>query len=283
MSYRLMRFPGGRGKAVTFSYDDGVSYDETLAEILNRYGIKCTFNHNSRWLGSDGRIPVEKVKKLLDEGHEVAVHGAEHLANGIVDPLDGIRDVLECREVLEKTFGRIIRGLAYPDSGINRFTPGVTYEMVRNYLKELGIAYARTAGWENDRFEMPADWYNWIPTTHHNNPELQQYIDKFLSLETDRCNYAEQSPRLFYLWGHSYEFNNQNNWDLIEDVCKKLGGRDDIWYATNIEIYDYTAAYNSLVRSADGKRIYNPTVTPVWFIADWKTYCVGLGETVVIE
>lgn len=283
MSYRLLRFPGGRGKAVTLSYDDGCDHDVKLLEIINRYGIKCTFNHNSKWLYNERKITVEQIKKMLEEGHEVAVHGAEHLANGLVDPIDGIRDVLECREVLEKTFGRIIRGLAYPDSGINRFSPGINYETVRNYLKELGIVYARTVGHDNDRFELPADWYNWAPTSHHVNPDLPKYVDKFLSADPNTGYYADQIPRLFYLWGHSYEFHDMDNWDLLEDVCGKLGGRDDIWYATNIEIYDYVNAYNSLIRSADNKRIYNPTLIPVWFIADWKTYCVDPGETLVIE
>lgn len=33
-------------KAVTFSYDDGVTQDIRLVEILNRYGLKATFNLN---------------------------------------------------------------------------------------------------------------------------------------------------------------------------------------------------------------------------------------------
>lgn len=37
----------GKKKAVTFSYDDGIVYDKHLVEILNKYGLKCTFNLNS--------------------------------------------------------------------------------------------------------------------------------------------------------------------------------------------------------------------------------------------
>ena len=44
----FMRYPEGRAKAVTFSYDDGVVQDKRLAEIFNKYGIKATFNFNSQ-------------------------------------------------------------------------------------------------------------------------------------------------------------------------------------------------------------------------------------------
>ena len=40
-------FPGGKTKAVTFSYDDGIVSDKKLVKILNEYGMKGTFNVNS--------------------------------------------------------------------------------------------------------------------------------------------------------------------------------------------------------------------------------------------
>ena len=43
-------FPGGKGKACTFSYDDGVVQDRRLAELLRRYGMKCTFNLDGGYL-----------------------------------------------------------------------------------------------------------------------------------------------------------------------------------------------------------------------------------------
>ena len=37
---------GGINKAITFSYDDGVTQDVRLIEIFNKYNIKATFNLN---------------------------------------------------------------------------------------------------------------------------------------------------------------------------------------------------------------------------------------------
>ena len=85
---------------------------------------------------------------------------------------------------------------------------------------------------------------------------------------------------MFYIWGHSYEFDNQDNWQVIEDFFKVVSNKDDVWYATNIEIYDYVKAYEGLVVSADGKRVYNPSATEVWFLEGNTVYSVKGGETI---
>ena len=46
----------GKLKAVTFSFDDGVTQDKRLIEILNKYGLKATFNLNSAILGTNGEL-----------------------------------------------------------------------------------------------------------------------------------------------------------------------------------------------------------------------------------
>ena len=88
-----------------------------------------------------------------------------------------------------------------------------------------------------------------------------------------------KSPLLFYLWGHSYEFSKDNNWEIIEKFCEKMSFGDDIWFATNIEIYDYTRAYNSLEFSMDSDTVYNPSAFDVWFLKDGKEFTVKSGET----
>ena len=286
MRYRFLRFPGGLYKAVTLSYDDGCKDDIRFSETICDHGLKCTFNINSGFIAEkegDWRLTREQIKKyLIDTGNEIAVHGKYHRALGKVTPVDGIRDVLECRTELENDFGMIIRGMAYPDSGITRFENGADYADIKHYLKDLGIVYSRTLGGDNDSFALPTDWHAWMPTAHHTNPELFGYIDKFLNEPMSSYD-ASQTPRLFYLWGHSFEFENNKNWDLLDQICKELSGKPDIWYATNIEIYDYVSAYRSLVFSANGSTVYNPTLLTVWFTEDGKLFSVKSGETLIIK
>ena len=278
----FMRYPGGLAKAVTFSYDDGVPQDRRLAALFDRYGLKGTFNFCS--LIHQSNYTSEDIREIfLSKGHEIAVHGANHRANGNNRPIEGIIDVLDCRRALEEKCDCIIRGMAYPDTGITQMGNFTTYQQIKNYLTELDIAYARTLGGDNDSFFLPEDFHAWMPTAHHNNPNIMEYVDKFLSLDLSTKTYhARRVPRLFYLWGHSYEFDRNDNWDHMEAICKKFAEADDVWYATNMEIYDCVQAYRRLVYSADGHRIYNPSLCDVWLDADGVLHRIPSGETVKI-
>lgn len=79
----------GKTKAITFSYDDGVTQDIRLIELLNKYNLKCTFNLNSELLSNKGiiirndkrishyKLFADDVKYVYD-GHEIAVHTLTH-------------------------------------------------------------------------------------------------------------------------------------------------------------------------------------------------------------
>lgn len=192
-------------------------------------------------------------------------------------------DVLDCRLQLESMFGRIIRGMAYPDTGIRTILPGMSYENIRQNLKDLDIVYSRTLGEDNDSFDLPADWYAWMPTAHHTNPNAIAYAKKFVEMDVKKRYVADTQPRLYYLWGHTFEFDRNNDWEVLQELCEILGGHDDTWYATNIEIYDYVTAYNSLVYSADGTRVYNPTLIDVCFVVDGTFYEVKSGQEIRIQ
>lgn len=279
----FMRYPNGRAKAVTFSYDDGVPQDKRLAELFDKYGMKATFNFNCEYIKKENFTKEQIKEYFLDKGHEIAVHGANHRANGNLRAIEGIRDVLDCRLELEKKCNRIIRGMAYPDSGITQMGNFGSYEQIKNYLIELDIAYSRTLGGDNNSFLLPQDFYAWMPTAHHNNPKIMEYVDEFLNLDiSPNAYHARRVPRLLYIWGHSYEFDRHNNWDHIEQICRKLANNDELWYATNIEIYDYVNAYKSLRYSADGHMVYNPTLFKIWLDVDSRLYSINPGETVYI-
>ncbi len=284
MKYFFLRFPEGKFKAVTLSYDDGVRDDIRFAETLDRFGMKGTFNINSAFIGVGGKLTAEEIRThLLDHGHEIAVHGERHMAPGIVTPAQGMMDVLNCRRTLEDTFSMIVRGMAYPDTGITKMHNGNDYGTIREYLKGAGITYARTLGGDNNSFMLPGDWYAWMPTAHHRNAHLFDWCDEFLSLREENFYITSKFPRLFYLWGHSYEFPKDNNWERIEQFCERMSGQEDVWYATNGEIYDYVSAFNSLVMSADCTRVYNPTLRKIWFFADGLQYAIESGETITVK
>ena len=158
---RYLRFPEGKDRAVTLSYDDGCRSDIRFSREIGRYGLRATFNLNSGLIAEqpgEWRLTEEEIREyLLRPGYEIAVHGEYHRSTGALRPLEGIREVLGCRLSLEQRFGGLVRGMAYPNAGITQLSEGVTYPEIRQYLRELGIVYARTLGGDNDRFELPND------------------------------------------------------------------------------------------------------------------------------
>lgn len=287
MKYTLLRYPEGKVKAVTFSYDDGCKEDIRLADTLDKYGLKGTFNICNEWIakesGGDYITEEEIREKILGNGHEVAVHGEWHKAAGLLRPIESIQDVINCRKDLESRFDRIIRGMAYSDSGILCMMNHTSYEKIKGFLQDLDILYSRTLGGDNKEFELPTDWYQWMPTAHHDNPEILEWAREFVSMDVEGDYCSSRRPKLFYVWGHAFEFERNDNWQRLEDICKTLANKDDIWYATNMEIYEYVAAFNSLVYSADGKKIYNPTLYTIWLDYDGTQYVIKPGERITLN
>lgn len=89
----------------------------------------------------------------------------------------------------------------------------------------------------------------------------------------------QRAPWLFYLWGHSYEFESDENWDVIEAFADIISNKSDIWYATNIEIYEYVNAYKQLRFSMDGSIVHNPTAFDLYFVKNTRDFCIEAGKT----
>lgn len=260
MHDRLL-WPEGKQKAFTLSYDDGITQDIRFIKLLNQYGIKCTFNLNSGLLGQSGMINIgkrpathNKVRpaevKNLYAGHEVASHGLYHTSICNADSARCINEILTCRKELETLVEHPLTGFAYAF--------GAYDDTVLAALKSCGITYARTIK-ATHAFDVPENFLIWNPTCHHDDEKLSALTEKFL------CGNAPfPMLKLFYVWGHCYEFDQNDNWEHIESFLQKMSGHKDIWYATNGEIERYVSAYRSLLFSVDNSYVYNPTCITVW-------------------
>ena len=160
MAQIFMRFPEGKYKALTFSYDDGVEQDARLIEIFRKYGLKGTFNLNSALYAPEGtvyepgrvhrRMTEKAVSELYkQEGIEVAVHAATHPWLEQMPQNMITKELMDDRQNLERQFGCIVRGMAYPF--------GTYSDQVVESMKTVGIVYSRTVHSTHD-FLMPVDW-----------------------------------------------------------------------------------------------------------------------------
>lgn len=265
-------FKGGRQKALTLSYDDGIVQDKRLVNIFNKYGLKATFNLNSAMQSEENYWIIEgrKIERInIDEigevykGHEVAVHTLTHPQLEQLSKEMIIKEIFQDRKNLERIFGYPVRGMAYPYGTYN--------DKVIQVMDTCGIEYSRTVN-GHEGCHLPRNFLEWHPTCHHKNPKLMDIAK----------NFVENPPfgmSLLYVWGHSYEFDVDDNWELAEEFCKTVSNNDSIWYATNIEIIDYLKALDNLKYSADCAIVYNPSAISLWISLDGKVVEIKAGET----
>ena len=219
-------------------------------------------------------MTVEEALELYkNSGMEVAVHGYKHLSLAEVDSAVAVNDVIEDRKTLENTFGGIITGMAYANGSFS--------DEVVEILRMCGISYCRTTI-STERFDIPKDWLRLPATCHHNNPKLMELAKAFVETPMPEY-YWRKRAQLFYLWGHSYEFDDRNNWEVIEQFAEYMGGREDVWYATNGEIYDYIRACNGLQFSVDGKVIKNPSSTDVYINYYGADVVIPAGQAITVK
>lgn len=252
-------YPEGKTQALTMSYDDGVVEDRQLIEIFNRYNIKGTFHLNAGFLGKSNKIAATELAGLY-KGHEVSCHGFTHPCFDRISRAEIIREILEDRQELEKLTAYPVRGMSYPF--------GVWSPETLEALKTLDIVYSRTV-LSTGKFLIPEDFLLWHPTCHHND----KLMERATNFKNNPRNFA-----LFYVWGHAYEFDRQNNWDIIEEFCSFIANDPMVWYATNIEIYDYIMVMKRLEFSADSSMVRNPSAMPAWLSVDGEAVKIMPGE-----
>lgn len=227
---------GAYKKAVTFSYDDGVTQDVQMIQLMNKYGLKGTFNLNSELLGSGNfltgedyrichyKIHPEDVRSVY-EGHEVAVHTLTHVNLTTVDDAEVIRQVEQDRRNLSQLVGYEVVGMAYPCGGVNN--DDRVAKLIRDHT---GVAYCRTIT-TNNSFDLQENLYRFNPTSyHHDFDSMMKLAEQFIAMKPDK-------PQIFYIWGHSYEQDFRSDyWTKLEDFFNLISGHEDIFYGTNAQV-----------------------------------------------
>ncbi len=265
MIIRTNLFPEGKTRAITMSYDDAPKYDTELIGVFNAYGFKGTFHVNSKNIG-EGRNHSEEEAKLLYKGHEMSVHTLTHPCLHNVPEIELYDEIMQDRRRIEEIGGYTVRGMSYPFGHYD--------EKVLRVARLCGMKYARTTRSTGD-FNLPEDFLLWHPTTHHNG-DLDGLYGRFME---ERVLRVYNMPT-FYIWGHAYEFDPDHGNDLykMEAFCRKAGGDPTVWYATNIEIYDYVKAAEALEISAERKYVFNPSRLTVWVSVNGEPREIRPGE-----
>lgn len=218
-------------KFFTLSYDDGVFQDQRFVELLNKYHLKCTFNINSG-LFDNGVKSEERTRRMrmplnqmldLYRDHEVAGHSLTHSHLADLERQKLHHEIFEDKVNLDRMFMQNTIGFAYPFGSVS--------PVVKEELLNAGYKYARTTISTHSFSVRNIDLLEFNPTCKHNDPNLMELATKFVEGEFDK-------PQLFYVWGHSFEFDDENNWDKLEEFFAYISNREDIVYCTNKEAFE---------------------------------------------
>ena len=199
-------------KILILSFDDGTIYDKRFVELLNKYGVKATFNLNSGledfvW-DFESRIPIRR-QVLSDtveqyQGHEVASHSLHHHWLNTLTPPQLRREVEEDAAALKALFGLEEIGFGVP------FTACEEREI--RILKKH-VRYIRLSSF-SDSFALPEDPYHIPIHGLYNDPDIYEKLERFAQ--------SDLPVSLFVMAGHSYEFEVFNHWQYIEDMIQYI-------------------------------------------------------------
>lgn len=258
-------YPGGKAKAFNITYDDGVLQDVRFVELMNKYGLKGTFNLNSglmetefAWTHPNGmtvrRLPTTAVAALY-QNHEVASHTLTHPCLSSLTEAEVMEQMAKDKENLERLTGKPVLGFGGPFS---YWSP-----MIMDCARRCGFEYARNSE-ERYCYAPPEEYYAWSAGSYHIMPGFHDFVEGFF--------HTQEELALCQIVGHSYDLDAENMWDDMEAVLKRVAEDESIASLTNLELVQYLKAMNSAVIT-DGE-IQNPSDLTLWFEKDAAVICV---------
>ncbi len=216
-------------------WDDGVTADVRLADVLRRHGAKATFNLNAG-LHEVQRTPsfryrdTEVVRLGWDEmrevyaGFTIANHSLTHPYLERLSTQEMWRELAEGRERLQQFFGQAVFGFAYPFG---------TYDStVMAAVRDAGHVYARTDG-NADHCFPPCDPMAFHPTCHFLADDFQARYEK------------ARAGGVFYFWGHAYELTTEAMWLAFGHTIAGISADPAARWGEITELFDDNGAIAS--------------------------------------
>ena len=261
-------YPNGKKKAFNITFDDGITQDIRFVEMMNKYGLKGTFNLNSglmenefEWTHKCGlvikRLPKSSVVDLY-KGHEIASHTLTHPFMNEMSEDEIMHELVEDKKNLEELFGCEILGFAIPFDYYS--------ELIKNCAKKCGFEYSRMSE-ERYSYEPPSDYFNWAAGTYHVMPGFEKFVEEFFEIDEELA--------LCQIVGHAYDLDTKDMWEKYEDILKRVS-EDDVESMTNLELVQYLKAMRSADISQD--RIVNNSDMKLWFECDGQVISVSARE-----
>jgi len=223
---------------VTTSWDDGTITDLRLAELLEKYSIKGTFYIATSL--SDNPLPKKDIL-ALDKNFEIGAHTVNHADLITVSLSEAEIEIKDSKLYLEDLLGHNISMFCYPYGRYN--------DTIKKIVKDSGFIAARTC--DPGGFNLPTDPYQWHTNLLISNGSPLMALKicrRFRLWKTSALMDWESRAKLvfdsglknggiYHIYGHSSEYEENNQWDKLERVFIYISKREGVRYMTNGEIF----------------------------------------------
>lgn len=266
-------FPQGKTKAFNLSYDDGVLQDVRLIQLIDKYGLKATFNLNSylmetefEWTHENGsiikRLPKNTAKTLYIN-HEVASHTRSHPYMENLTEAEIMQEMASDKQALEAIFNTDVYGFEVPFDYYS--------DLIERCAVACGFEYARTSQ-ESRSFTPCRTFHRWQGTVFHLDNNLNKLVEDFLR--------TDEELAVFQLIGHSYDLDTANMWDKIEAVFASVSSDRDVLPITNIDLVRYLREMEKAV--VTNTSVINNSSTDLFFSIDGRVVCLTPQEKILL-
>ncbi len=236
---------------VTTSWDDGDRADLRVMEMLAAHGMKGTFYVPIDAFKAGRELTDQQMRKMAAEKFEIGSHSVSHRSLNELSRGDQRRQIFDCKRILEDRLGQPIKTFCYPNGKVTRHA-------VR-CVEEAGYQGARTArmlrsSLDFPRFEMPTtiQAYPLVPGHYIRNllrgGNVAGLVDYGLRLRraaswVDVCKMlfddVSKKGGCWHLYGHSWELEELNLWEPVEELFGYVSKKEGVHYLTNAGVYEF--------------------------------------------
>lgn len=198
------------------SWDDGATTDFKMAELMQKYHIPTIFYWPSK-IGQHKNMGRAKSFLTIPEcielskSFEIGSHSMTHQFMNKMNIAMISNEISESRKFWQDTVSQPIYSFAYPKNSLSNLTKAL--------VKGAGYANARTTtiGYLN-----PGDDLFSINCTINVGNNRLEYDGKSWFLFFEEMLPKIQADSVFHIFGNSWEIDENNEWDQLETMIRKL-------------------------------------------------------------
>jgi hypothetical protein len=244
---------------ITTSWDDGHPADRRLSELLAKYDLKATF-YIPRSNDEHG-VMDEKEIVTLSENFEIGGHTLNHTNLERLPLPDAVGEIQGCYDWLNDILQKAPASFCPPFGAFGHQSINAIYQAGFRVIRTTELLFTRIPGMQKDRIagrpvadplqtllHTTLQAYPHTGFTYFKHLLLRRRFSGLGEWRRSGCSSdlfhlldhylkdIEARGGCFHLWGHSWEIEENNLWDKVEQVFQKIAHLRGFSYVENKDL-----------------------------------------------